>query len=198
MVSFAFLGRLSQKLSSLRLLRHDQRGAAAIEFAAVGSLMALVWVGCAEVVAGVGQKHRVTVAARTVADLATRFESLNNADRDIVLGAGSVVLRPDNVTGKFRVTLVAVNIDEDGVAKVGWSETIGTAAAHDPNSALTLPSDVLRVPNSQLIWCRVSYEYKPVFGGFAFKTAGGQQAMVTLSDQIYMRPRRSEAVVRVP
>jgi Flp pilus assembly protein TadG len=195
MVSVAFLGRLSQKLS---LLRRDQRGAAAIEFAAVGSLMLLVWVGCAEVVAGVGQKQRVTVAARTVADLVTRFESLNNADRDIVMGAGSVVLRPENATGKFRVTLVAVDIDKDGVAKVGWTETIGTAAAHDPNSALALPADVLRVPNSQLIWCRVSYEYKPVFGGFAFKTAGGQQAMVILSDQIYMSPRRSEAVVRIP
>lgn len=195
MISFAFLGGLSQKLS---LLRRDQRGAAAIEFAAVGSLMLLVWVGCAEVVAGVGQKQRVTVAARTVADLATRFESLNNTDKDIVLGAGSVVLRPDNATGRFRVTLAAVNIDKDGVAKVEWSDTTGTAAAHDPNSALALPSDVLRVPNSQLIWCQVSYEYKPVFGGFAFKTASGQQEMVVLTDRIYMRPRRSDAVVRIP
>jgi Flp pilus assembly protein TadG len=195
MISFAFLSGLSQKLS---LLHRDQRGAAAIEFAAVGSLMVFVWVGCAEVVAGIGQKQRVTVAARTVADLATRFESLNNTDKDIVMGAGSVVLRPDSATGKFRVTLVAVDIDQNGVAKVGWSETTGTAAAHDPNSALALPSDVLRVPNSQLIWCQVSYEYKPVFGGFAFKTAGGQQTMVVLSEQIYMSPRRSKAVVRVP
>jgi Flp pilus assembly protein TadG len=190
MVSVAFLGRFAQKLS---LLRRDQRGAAAIEFAAVGSLMVLVWVGCAEVVDGVGQQRRVTLAARTVADLATRFESMNNADRDTVLAAGPVILRTDKIGGPYRVTLVAVNIDADGVATVGWSESLGSGgAAHDPSSALSLPTDVLRVPNSQLIWCRVTYEYEPTFGGIIFTDK------VTLSDQIYLRPRRSEAVVRIP
>src|ERR1700754_2251380 len=131
MASLAFVNGLSQKLS---LLRGDQRGTAAIEFAAVGMTMVILWVGCAEVVAGVAQQRRVTLAARTVADLTTRFENLNNADKVAVRGATHVILQT-TLEGPYKVTLSVVNIDADGVAKVGWREVRGNGkGAEGPDS----------------------------------------------------------------
>ena len=53
---------------------------------------------------------------------------------------------------------------------------------------MTLPS-ALNVANSYLIWSEVQYTYKPVVGYVLSGT-------LTLKDQIYMRPRLSDSVVR--
>ena len=53
---------------------------------------------------------------------------------------------------------------------------------------MTLPA-ALNVPNTSLIWSEVQYTYKPVIGYVVTGT-------LTLKDQIYMRPRLSDAVTR--
>ena len=60
----------------------------------------------------------------------------------------------------------------------------GTARAK--GSSVTLPA-ALNVANSSLIWSEVSYDYKPVIGYVITGT-------MTLTDQIYMRPRLSDKV----
>lgn len=204
MAKFAALTRLRQCVASLR---RDQRGTAAIEFAAVAILMITLWLGCIAVVQGVDVHRKVTLAARTVADLATRFESLNNADKDGVLGAAKAIMVP-NSDATLEVTLSAVNIDADGIAKVGWSERLqgdgigsepGSSApgcpGRAPGAAVTLPGEVLKVPNSQLIWAEVCYLYKPISVAFALESILKE---IKMYDQIFMSPRRSQAVVRVP
>ena len=51
---------------------------------------------------------------------------------------------------------------------------------------MTLPA-ALNVADSSLIWAEVSYDYSPVIGYVITGT-------MTLSDQIYMRPRLSDSV----
>ena len=51
---------------------------------------------------------------------------------------------------------------------------------------MTLPT-ALKVANTSLIWSEVSYDYKPTIGYVITGT-------LTLSDQIYMRPRLSDTV----
>jgi Flp pilus assembly protein TadG len=198
MAKFAFLTRLRQGVASLR---RDQRGAVAIEFAAVAILMITLWLGCIAIVHGVDVHRKVTLAARTVADLATRFESLNNADKDGVLNAAKAIMVP-NSDAPLEVTLSAVNIDADGIAKIGWSErlqgsAVGSAQCPEraDGSAVTLPGDVLKVPNSQLIWAEVCYLYKPIYVLFELAEILKE---IKVYDQIFMSPRRSQAVVRVP
>ncbi len=56
-------------------------------------------------------------------------------------------------------------------------------------STVSLPT-ALNVPNAQLIWSEVNYNYVPTIG---YVITGA----LNLFDQIYMRPRLSETVNRV-
>ncbi|MBX9776261.1 MAG: pilus assembly protein [Xanthobacteraceae bacterium] len=183
MKNFSFLTRLSHRITSLR---RDQRGVSAVEFAMVLPLMLTLYLGAVEISQGVAIHRKVTLTARTVADLGSQVTSINNADMANVLKAAEAVIAPF-APGQLKVTVSAVNIDANGIAKVAWSDTLnGTARA--VNSTVSLPT-ALNVPNSQLIWSEVHYFYTPTIG---YVVTGS----LNLFDEIYMRPRLSETVAR--
>jgi Flp pilus assembly protein TadG len=183
MKNFAFLTKLSRRVASLR---RDQKGVSAVEFAMVLPLMVTLYLGVVEVSQGVAIHRKVTLTARTVADLASQVTGINNNDMSNMLTAASAVISPFP-SGELKVTVSAVTIDANGVAKVAWSDTLnGTARAVD--STVSLPT-ALNVPNSQLIWSEVHYHYVPTIG---YVITGA----LNLFDQIYMRPRLSETVNR--
>jgi len=183
MKDFSFLTRLSRKVASLR---RDQNGVSAVEFAMLLPLMVTLYLGAVEVSQAVSIHRKVTLTARTVADLASQVTSINNADMTNMLTAASAVIAPF-ASGELKVTVSAVSIDANGIARVTWSDTLnGTARA--VNSTVALPS-ALNVPNSQLIWSEVHYNYLPTVG---YVVTGA----LNLFDQIYMRPRLSESVNR--
>ena len=66
--------------------------------------------------------------------------------------------------------------------------TARTARRARQGSSVTLPA-ALNVANTSLIWREVSYDYKPMIGYVITGT-------MTLTDQIYMRPRVSDKVDR--
>jgi Flp pilus assembly protein TadG len=179
----AFLANLSRQISALR---RDQKGVSAVEFAMVLPVMLTLYLGAVEVSQGVSIHRKVTLTARTVADLASQVTSINNADMTNMLTASAAVMSPFP-SGQLKVTVSAVDIDANGIAKVAWSDTLnGTKRA--TNSTVTLPA-ALNVPNAQLIWSEVNYNYVPSIG---YVVTGA----LNLSDQIYMRPRLSEKVAR--
>jgi Flp pilus assembly protein TadG len=181
--NFAFLANLSRQVSALR---RDHKGVSAVEFAMVLPVMLTLYLGTVEVSEGVSIHRKVTLTARTVADLASQFTTINNAEMTNVLKAASAVVAPFE-PDKLKVTVSAVDIDANGIAKVAWSDTFnGTKRA--TNSTVTLPA-ALNVPNSQLIWSEVNYNYVPSIG---YVLTGA----FNLADQIYMRPRLSEKVAR--
>jgi Flp pilus assembly protein TadG len=168
-----------------RCLR-DERGISAVEFALLLPLMVMLYLGGVEVSQGLTIDRKVTLVARTVADLAAQVSSISNADMTNILNASSTVLAPYSTT-TAKVTLSQVSIDGNGKATITWSDTKnGTARAQ--GSVVTLPA-ALNVPNTSLIWGEVSYDYKPVIGYVITGT-------MTLTDQIYMRPRLSDSVTR--
>ena len=184
MKTFEFLARLSRRISSLR---HDQRGVSAVEFAMLLPLMVTLYLGAVEISQGVGINRKVTLTARTVADLASQVSSINNSDMTNLLNAAASVVAPYS-SSQLKVTVSAVSIDGTGVAKVTWSDTLnGTKRA--VGSTVTLPT-ALNVANSQLIWAETSYNYVPTIG---YVITGA----LNLTDQIYMRPRLSDTVTRV-
>ena len=183
MKNFSFLSRLSHRITSLR---RDQNGVSAVEFAMLLPLMVTLYLGAVEVSQGVSIHRKVTLTARTVADLASQVTGINNASMANMLKAAEAVIAPFP-SGELKVTVSAVNIDANGIAKVAWSDALnGTPRA--PNSTVTLPS-ALNVANSQLIWSEVHYNYMPTIG---YVITGA----LNLFDQIYMRPRLSETVNR--
>jgi Flp pilus assembly protein TadG len=165
----------------------DRRGISAVEFAMLLPLMVTLYLGVVEVTQGVAIDRKVTLTTRTMADLASRVTSINNADMGNMLNATSAVIAPYDQS-KVKVVLSAVNIDANGTAKIGWSDTLhGSARA--VGSTVAVPT-VLATPNTTLIWSEVSYNYAPTFG---YVLTGN----MNLTDQIYMRPRLSDTITRL-
>jgi Flp pilus assembly protein TadG len=168
-------------------LARDQRGVSAVEFAMLLPLMITLYLGAVEISQGVAINRKVTLTTRTVADLASQVSSINNTDMTNLLNASAAVVAPF-AAGQLKVTVSAVSVDNNGVAKVTWSDTLN-GSARAVGSTVTLPA-ALNVPNSQLIWSEVSYYYTPTIG---YVVTGS----LNLQDQIYMRPRLSDTVTRV-
>ncbi len=188
MTRFQHEGRLIAQDLRCRFqwLARDERGVSAVEFAMLLPLMVSLYLGAVELSQGIGADRKVTLTARTVADLVSQVTSINNADMTNSLNAASSVIAPFS-TAQLKVVVSSIAIDAQGKATIAWSDTLnGTARAK--GSTVTLPS-ALAIPSSSLIWSEVSYTYKPVIGHVVTGT-------LNLKDQIYMRPRMSDSVAR--
>ncbi len=183
MTTFTAFSDLLRRMSSFR---RNQNGIAAVEFAMLAPLMIVLYLGVVEITLGISIQRKVTLTARTVADLVSRVTTINNSDMSNLLNATTAVLAPFS-TSPLSVRVSAVSIDANGVARVTWSDAVnGTQRA--VNSTVTLPS-ALNVANTQVIWSEVTYSYTPALGGAIAGT-------INLFDQLYMRPRLSDTVAR--
>ena len=170
-----------------RFLR-DKRGISAVEFAMLLPLMITLYLGGVEISQAVAIDRKVTLIARTLADLVAQATTVSNADMSNILNATTAIIVPYS-DGKLKITVSSVTIDNNGVAKVTWSDTKnGTARA--VGSTVTLPA-ALNVANTSLIWAESQYAYTPTVGYIITGTKN-------LTDQIYMRPRLSDTVARTP
>jgi Flp pilus assembly protein TadG len=170
----------------LARLAGDERGVSAVEFAMMLPLMLTLYLGAVELSQGVGADRKVTLTARTVADLVSQTASINNDGMTNSLNAAAAVMAPFPVS-KLKVTVSSVKIDANGKATIEWSDTLN-GAARAVNSTVTLPP-ALVVANTWLIWSEVQYTYKPTIGYVVSGT-------LTLKDQSYMTPRLSASVAR--
>jgi Flp pilus assembly protein TadG len=167
-------------------LARDERGVSAVEFAMLLPLMLSLYLGAVEVSQAVAVDRKVTLSARSVADLVARATSVTTTDLDNILEAATAVTAPFSPTN-LKVTVSQVKIDGEGNAKVDWSVAKNTAA-RPKDQTVTLPT-ALKIPNTSLIWGEVQYTYTPVIGYVITGT-------LNLKDQIYMRPRLSDEVVK--
>jgi Flp pilus assembly protein TadG len=180
-----FIRLLSEPFARrLAALARDERGVSAVEFALLLPLLLTLFLGAVEVSQGIAADRKVTLTARTVADLVSQAQSLTSSDMTNSLAAASAVMAP-YPDGNLKTTVSSVKIDASGNATVDWSATKnGTARAK--GSGVTLPT-ALKVPNTWLIFSEVEYAYTPTIGYVVSGT-------LTLKDQIYMRPRMSDSV----
>jgi Flp pilus assembly protein TadG len=186
------LGRIERMLARLvtprlREFAQDKRGVSAVEFAMLLPLMLTLYLGGVEVSQGISIDRKVTLTARTVADLVAQVSSIDTAGINAALGAASAVMAP-YPDSNAKVTVSVVDIDANGNAKIKWSSSKnGTPRA--VGSSVTIPS-ALNTPSSSLVWGEASYTYQPSIG---YVVTGN----MTLTDQIFMRPRLSETVQKI-
>ncbi len=91
-------------------------------------LMLSLYLGAVEVSQGIGADRKVTLTARTVADLVSQVTSVNNNDMTNSLNAATTVMAPFP-TGNLKVVVSSVTIDAQGKATIAWSDTLnGTGA----------------------------------------------------------------------
>ena len=175
---------LARMRRPLRRLARDQRGVSAVEFAMLLPLMLTLYIGGAEVSRAIAIDRKVTLVSRSLGDLVAQSTTVTSDDVTKILSAATAVMAPYGDT-PLKITVSSVKIDSAGVAKVCWSDTKNGAVK---SGNVTLPP-ALNVANTSLIWAEATYDFVPVVGY-------GIISNMTLKDQIYMRPRLSDSVVR--
>lgn len=173
--------RLGSRIASLA---GNQHGVAAVEFAMLLPLMLTLWLGTTEISSGIAANRKVTLTARTLADLTSQVTGLSTSDMTNSLNAAAAVIAPYSA-GNMKATVSSVSIDANNKATIAWSVT-KNGTTHAVGSSVTLPSALL-IASTCLIWSEVQYSYKPTIG---YVVTGTLQ----LKDQIYMRPRLSNCV----
>lgn len=171
---------LRQRLSQFNAARE---GVAAVEFAVILPVMLAMYLGMVEVTAGVTTNRKVTLLARTLADLTAQAAKLTNGERDNIFAAANYVMQPAPSTG-VKMLIVSLYIDKDKKVKVCWGEQKG---------GITIPGTVtlddgLKIADTSLIMSKVEMPYTPA--------AKLLNASYTLTETSYMRPRLVSQVPR--
>ena len=187
-------------LSPIRRLMpmlHAVEGVSAVEFALIAPIMITLFIGGTEVTQGITIKRKVTIATRTIADLVAQDNSINNAEMNLIFAATDSVLAPYSGS-KLKMVISSVEIDNNGAAKVAWSDANNGATPRAINSSITLPpgtdADGNQVPslgmkNATLIMAEANYTYTPTIG---YVVSGP----IDLKDKLYLRPRLVNKICR--
>jgi Flp pilus assembly protein TadG len=164
----------------------DRRGISAVEFAMLLPVMMTLYLGSVEASQGIAADRKVELTARALADLASQFTDITNAEMTNILNAGSAIIAP-YATANLQEVVSEISINAQGVAAVVWSDTLnGTALA--VGQIVSVPA-TLAVPNTFLVFAQVKYNYNPTYGYVMTGT-------LTFSDQSFMAPRESASIAR--
>lgn len=165
----------------------ERRGVAALEFAILLPLMLALYLGGTELSTGVSVQRKVNLTASALADLASQFTTIQNADMTNILNAASDIIAP-YAASNLAATVSELSIDANGNATVVWSDSVN-GQARPVGQTVTIPPS-LAVPNSYLILGEAVYTYNPTY---AYAVTG----TLSLNDQIFMGPRQSNSVTRI-
>lgn len=177
---------LGRFLSRLRGLAGDRRGTVMVEFAVAFPVLLVLYLGSFTLSDAIACNRKVTMTARTVADLATRYPSLTHAEANTILSASAQVMYPYDAS-RAAIVLSEVQVINTTQARVVWSkQQNGTALV--PGAILTIPTSMAAV-NTYILIGTVQYTYNPParYGGFF-------NSPMSLSDTVMMLPRVSSEV----
>ena len=148
-------------MTKLRFALHrfvrDCRAVSAIEFALLLPLMLTIYIAGNDIAFGLSAKFKSTLAARTVADLASQYISIDNPTMTGILGAASTVLAP--LPGNAVVIVSEVAVDANGKGTITWSAA-KNANPYAAGTAVKLPAQ-LQIPGVSMILGEVTYPYTP-------------------------------------
>lgn len=168
----------------IRSFRKEKRGVAAVEFTLIAPFMIALWLGSVELSQGVTIDRKVSLASSALADLVTQQTSLTSAQLDDIMDATTAIMMPYDVDN-LSIEIAGVNIDENGDTSVEWSETRnGTAPAIGGTYAIPQP---LLLPDTFLVVAHLAYEHRPA-------TTHALGTSITLTDDFFLRPRRSDTI----
>jgi Flp pilus assembly protein TadG len=171
---------------SLVRFAEERRGIAAVEFAMLLPIMMTLFLGSVEITTAVAVQRKVTLTARALSDLSSQFTTIADSDMTNILNAASDIIAP-YASNKLASVVSELSINAQGQATVVWSDTLN-GTARTVGSTVTIPSN-LAIANTYLILGEAQYKYSPPYGYVVTGT-------LTLSDQIYMRPRQANSIAR--
>jgi Flp pilus assembly protein TadG len=205
-----------------RQARQDQRGIAAIEFALILPFMLTLYFGIVELSKGYMASQRMTLVARTLADLtaqqaqqpqspcAATSGGINVPDACMsnIFAASSAIMAPYSAT-KLTMTVSQIQLTKksDGTccqAKTDWTIAnnggtqrpcqVLTPGNAAPVSTSTIPTGFTASPSTigAVIVADVTYQYIP---GFSFEIWNWKASKIfSLAQSQYMRTRASNTL----
>lgn len=168
-----------------RRLRRDQRGVALVEFALTVPFLILLYLGTYQVSDAVGCNRKVTITARSVADLTSQYAAVTSASEATILNASAQIMAPYD-TSKATIVVSELYTDNNGVTKVVWSQATGAVTPHTVGATFVANANLVTNGTYSIV-AEVTYAYVPAM---SFGVVGP----LRLGDTIYMRPRISSAV----
>ena len=134
--------------------------------------------------------RKMTLVARTLADLTAQATTVSETDLSNIKAAATAIIAPFDST-KIGITISSVIVDAQKVAKIKWSDKNASGTVRTAGDVVSV-NDTLKTSSTYpiyLIWAEASYAYTPTIGYVMTGTKN-------LTDQIYMRPRLSDCVLR--
>lgn len=179
-------GNISRQLPTLKKLRNDNKGVAAIEFAFIAPVMIGLYFGMSEIAMGIMADRDVSHATAVSADLSTQLPTYNAEQiADIMTATVAVLNVPDSKIGEVSIEINSFmkltdgTIQEVGYARLGPQISAGGPANYDASGL----SDEMFNANSGVVVARLNYKYTPT----TFKFMDN----MTLSETLVMKPRKS-------
>lgn len=190
-----FLGKIAE-------FRQRREGVAAVEFALMVPAMMSIWIGMVVATDALTADKKVTLLARTLADLTTQTQAVSQADMDSIFLATESVLWPQSAQ-RVGMRVISLDIDGTGQVFVDWSVVPSDSKLRGTFSPLVrctlytaLPAGLV-INRTSIVYAEVAMSYQAsvatelvdqLFKGTAVNGA------LPLADNLYMRPRQSTKV----
>ncbi|TDR94697.1 TadE/TadG family type IV pilus assembly protein [Enterovirga rhinocerotis] len=173
----SLLGPLQRAAGHARRLGTASAGVAAIEFSLILPVMLVLYFGLTEVTPAINIKRKLSLVARTLADLSSRSATLSTDELKNIFSASSAIMRPYDRAGQTQmlVTLVDVTQATKGgpyTGKVAWScgWNLATAPTGEDlrkpaeQSDHVVPAGYANDTTKSFIVVTTLYPYSPVIG----------------------------------
>ena len=173
-----------------RRLRRDRRGTAMVEFAVILPVLLAIWAGMTELAHAIDEWRKLTLLARTVADLTAQGDTQNPIGpalmTDIVASAAKV-MRPFD-TSKVQIVVSAMGVDLKRLnllPQVCSSVANGNAKPRATGTAtdLLVPAGY-QTSGMRYVLAEVSISYTPMIGSALVKLVKGVGNTITLSASV--------------
>ena len=170
-----------------RLFRASRRGVASIEFALVVPVMLFLFLGSIELGDALLLDRKVSRATHIGGDLVAQLSAITDPELNDVFSAMEQIIAP--FPNNTRMVISSVVTDPGSTSpQLDWSVARGggpAASASDTN----IPSGLL-VEDQSVIAVQIEYSFSPVYSDLILTP-------FTITDQVYLRPRRSKRVQKL-
>jgi Flp pilus assembly protein TadG len=171
-------------------LRRDRRGTAAVEFAVILPVLLAIWAGMTELAHAIDEWRKLTVLARTVADLTAQGDTKNPISTPLmtdIFASATTVMRPFN-TANAKIVVSAMGVGLSGatlIPTVCSSYATGNATPRSTGLAtgLTVPPGYQTL-GMRYVLAEVSIPYAPMIGSALVKLAKGVSGTITFSSVV--------------
>ncbi len=167
----------------------DQSGVSAVEFALLMPLLIMIYFGLAETTQMLLADRRISQVAFSVGDLVSRTDQVDDAQMADIFTVARVIMQPFPVSTVMGIRVTSIEVASDGKASAVWSDASGTLGAYVPGAPMAIPGTLID-PGETVVLSEVTYLYR---GLSSMIIADG----MTLSSKFYLKPRKSDAVLRV-